>query len=49
MKEKREVGEDNLYDVPSEGWKKAAPDLQSQEVNSTFTLLTLLRNEFISE
>jgi hypothetical protein len=51
MKWKTEVGKDNLCEVPSKWWEKAAPesDLQSQEVYSTFTLLTLLRNEFISE
>ena len=49
VKEKKEVGEDNLYQVPSEWWEKAAGDLQSQEVYSTFPLLSLLRNEFISE
>lgn len=48
---KKEVGEDNLYKLPSEWWENAVDesDLRSPEVESTFAILTLIRNEFISE
>jgi hypothetical protein len=50
-KGKRQVGEDNLYEVPSEWWEKAVDISEplSQEVDSPFALLTIQRNEFISE
>jgi hypothetical protein len=50
-KGKMEVGENGVYEIPSQWWETAVDlsDTPSQEVNSPFARLTIQRNEFISE
>jgi len=47
----KKVDAGTLYFLPSEWWQKAVdmPEPWSEEVQSTYAILTLQRNEFISE
>jgi len=50
--QKKEIGVDNAYFLPSLWWEKALEDLPqpvSEEDTSKFAFLTHLRNDFISE
>jgi hypothetical protein len=50
-KGKMEVGQNDVYQIPSQWWETAVDPSNplSQEVNSPFARLTIQRNEFISE